>query len=78
MAYSFLVQNLKSFQYLFRDFGCVRLCRVVVHHISPQVSVLDVLHGKKDFVLAFEPAKELHKQVAMLQNKRSSVHREEE
>lgn len=68
MADPFLMENLKPFQYLFRDLSCILLCCFIIRHVSTQVAVIDVLHCEKDFVFVFEPAEELHKQVAILEN----------
>lgn len=62
------MQNFKSFQYLFRYFGGVQSRLRLVRHISAQVSVPDELHGDEDLTIAVVPAKELNKQVAMLED----------
>lgn len=67
MTDSLLMQQLKSFQDLFRDLSSVRFRDFAIHHISAQVSLADVLHCKKDFVRVFVPAKELNKQMTVLE-----------
>lgn len=61
MADSFVMEDLKSFQYLFRDFCGVQSRILLIRHISTQVSVLDELHGDEYMTIIFVPAKELNK-----------------
>lgn len=68
MTDPFVMQNLKPFQNLFRDLCCIRFGCFMVRHISAHVSLANILCCKKDFVCTLEPAKELDKQVTMLEN----------
>lgn len=68
MTDPFVMQDLKSFQNLFCDLRRVHFRRLVVRHVSAHVTLADILSCKEYFVFVFEPAKELDKQVAMLED----------
>lgn len=67
MADSFPMQNLEPLQKLSGDFLGIRFCPIsVTLDVVAQISMFDVLHCEEGVVHVFVPAKELYKQVLVL------------
>lgn len=67
MADPFPVENLESFQNLFRNLSSVPLgILLVARNVLGKVSMLDVLHGDEYVFFVFIPSIELDKKVLVL------------